>query len=546
MRKLFSIAFALLIAVQVYAQKQVGQPQGGACHGCVNTSDGSTFIGFTYRKDTCGLNYMVVSQKIGQRFTPPGPLQPVTLSFAGLPPCMIVEKAFLWCDASGTGIPINASITNPNSVTQIFPMTLIGSDQDKCWAYSGTHSYRADVTSIVSGNGNYIFSGFPVGATDDVDGMAMMIIYRDPTVTTEGHILIYDGATVINGGSTTQSLQSINACANSTSANAFMLVADLQGFGAVISMNNSPSFSITEDWWNYVDQTTSQITTAQTNCDFTITSSGDCYNLLMAGLYYQTNSCNVCTPNATIQLNVNATATGGCSSGNLSATASGGQSPYTYTWNPGSFNGPTVNGVPAGTYTVTVSDASGCGAGSDTVTVVVSGYPTAQFALSPTPVAFFPGEICMIDQTVGGTDWIWLVNGLPIDTTNDYCFALPDTGNYCVQLVVANSMGCPDTAEQCVFALGESVISVPNVFTPNADNSNDAFVVTWINLTSLRCEIYDRWGVKIYEWDGLTGSWDGKALNGKPATDGVYYYTVYATTTQRENKELHGFVHLVR
>lgn len=47
--------------------------------------------------------------------------------------------------------------------------------------------------------------------------------------------------------------------------------------------------------------------------------------------------------------------------GEASVTASGGSSPYTYLWNnTGNSTSSTVTGVPAGTYTVTVTDAAGC------------------------------------------------------------------------------------------------------------------------------------------------------------------------------------------
>ncbi len=550
LRTSVAVIFLFFISLNMNSQSAASTavPSGGACRGCMQPLDGNHTLGLIYQKDTCGLKYAVVSQKLGQRFTPPGPIQPVTLNISGLPPCMVVEKAFLWCDASGTGVPITATIVNPASNTSNIPMTIIGQDVDKCWGYAGTYSYRADVTSAISGNGNYIFSGFPTGNPDDVDGMTMMIIYRDPTVTDEGHIIIYDGAVEITASSTTQSILNLSPCSNSTSANAFMIVADLQNVGTTESMNNSPAFSIADDWWNYVDQPTSQITTGQTQSDFTITTSNDCFNFMMMGLYYTTTSCMTCTANATIVLNVNATASGGCgaTTGSVTATASGGQGPYTYTWQPGNLNGATQNNLTAGTYTCTVTDASGCGAGADTVTVTTGNFPVAQFSLTPSPVAFFPGQLCMTDQTVGGTDWLWLVNGVPLDSNSTYCYALPDTGNYCAELVVQNASGCADTATRCVTVLGESLISIPNVFTPNGDNTNDVFQVTWIGLTSLQCDIYDRWGVLIYSWNGLTGGWNGVTSGGKKAVDGVYYYVVNATTTKGENKTLTGFVHLIR
>jgi gliding motility-associated-like protein len=152
----------------------------------------------------------------------------------------------------------------------------------------------------------------------------------------------------------------------------------------------------------------------------------------------------------------------------------------------------------------------------------------------------------MTDQTPGATSWNWIINGVPSATTSSYCYTIPDTGGICVTLFIQDSLSCTDSASACVEVLGDALISIPNVFTPNADGSNDNFVVTWTNLTGLRCEIYDRWGVLIYQWDGLTGYWDGRTSGGKEATDGVYYYIVNAVTTQGDVEEFHGFVHLVR
>jgi gliding motility-associated-like protein len=541
------IIFALLVlSPKFYAQQNQSGPSGGACVGCPATLDGNASLGLVYQRDTCGLNYVAYSQKLGQRFTPAGAPQPVTIAVSGLPACMIVERAFVWCDASGTGVPITISVTNPSAATTNHNMSLVGSDQDKCWGYAGTHTYRTDISSAISGNGNYVFSGFPTGATDDVDGMLFMIVYRDPSATYQGHMTIYDGAVVIAGGTTTQTMTNLSICANSTNQRAFMTVADLQGLGAQLSMNGSAPFTITEDWWNFIDQPTTTLTTAQTTSAFNVNSGSDCFNFCMMGLYYQTTTCVTCTPTGQAALVVNTNATGTCfpNSGTATASVTGGTPPYTYVWQPGNFNTATVTGLAPGSYTVNVVDATGCNVGTDTVIVPQGTFPTAQFATTPTQQAFYPGQICMTDLTVGGAQWIWSINGVPVDSTNDYCYTLPDTGTYCITLLVADSIGCPDTAQTCIEVLGDATISIPNIFTPNGDGTNDFFEVTWTGLTGLRCEIFDRWGVLVYEWDGLQGKWNGIANNGKMCTDGVYYYIITATTIQSEVHKFTGFVHL--
>lgn len=531
------------------AQQNQSGPAAGACNGCPSVQDGSTVLGPTYEKDTCGINYIVVSQKTGQRFTPAGPPQPCTVSVSGLPSCCVILKAFLWADASGNGAAVTASVTNPNSVSNTFPMTIIGQDADKCWGFQGTDSYRADVTSIIDGNGNYIFSGFPTGTSGaDIDGFAMMIIYSDPTANYEGHIEIWDGAVVIPGGTTMQTITGMSPCTNSSNQRAFMLIADLQGLGSTLSMNGSTPFTITEDWWNYVDQPTSQITTSQTTSSFTVVSSGDCYNFMMMGLYYQTTTCSNCTPQPTGNITLSSSATGSCvpNSGTATTNAAGGTPPYTYNWQPGGGTTQTITGLSPGSYTVVVTDATGCAVASDTVMVPSGVPPTAQFALSPYPAAVFPGELCMTDQSTGAVQWAWVINGVPMSTISSYCYTIPDTNDICVTLTIQDTAGCIDTATACVAILEDALISFPNVFTPNNDGVNDLFIPEWINLTQLDVEIYDRWGVLIYHWSTLNGNWNGKTDSGSDAVDGVYYYICHATAQDGDVYELTGFVHLIR
>lgn len=55
----------------------------------------------------------------------------------------------------------------------------------------------------------------------------------------------------------------------------------------------------------------------------------------------------------------NVTCAGG-SNGSVKASPTGGTAPYTYAWSPGGATTQTLSGIPAGTYTVTVTDSHGC------------------------------------------------------------------------------------------------------------------------------------------------------------------------------------------
>ena len=37
-------------------------------------------------------------------------------------------------------------------------------------------------------------------------------------------------------------------------------------------------------------------------------------------------------------------------------------------------------------------------------------------------------------------------------------------------------------------------------------------------------EVYDRWGIKMFETTETIKCWDGKTMGGTPAKEGTYYY----------------------
>ncbi len=333
--------------------------------------DGNASLGFTYSYSACGLNYTTASQKIGQRFVisccpaTNGAVQPATFTIAGIPATAVIQKAFVWCDASGNGVPITLTVTNPALATSSVLMNIIGQDVDKCWGYSGTYSYRADVTACISGNGNYDLSGMPVDPSaashsNDVDGATMMVIWSDPTQTWQGDINIWDGCVTMIGGTTTQTMTGFTACSgNVNNSHAFMIVADMQQLGSQLTLNGMPPIGVTEDWWNYIDVATT-VTPSQSTATFGNNSAGDCYNFCMMGLYWQSN-CSTCCANP-FTLNMT-TVPSQCSASNGTATATpvGGSGTFTYSWNSTPVQTTqTATGLPPGQYICTVVDAAGC------------------------------------------------------------------------------------------------------------------------------------------------------------------------------------------
>lgn len=84
-------------------------------------------------------------------------------------------------------------------------------------------------------------------------------------------------------------------------------------------------------------------------------------------------------------------------------------------------------------------------------------------------------------------------------------------------------------ANPFVVSISESVLEMPNAFSPNGDGYNDIYKAKegYESIVSFKATIVNRWGQKLYSWDTLEGGWDGK-VNGSVVKDGVYFVVVEA------------------
>ncbi len=258
-----------------------------------NTSFGNGTLGPVYNVEKCGLNYVQASVRLGQRSPIGGAVQPATFTISGIPAGAIIEQAYLWADASGNGAAMTATVTNTSNLSGNYPMALVGSAADKCWGYQGSHTYRADVTSAVSGNGNYLISGLLTGTSNDVDGATLFIVYSNPASAVRGSLIIYDGAIELSGGNISATISGFTACSNATGAKAFCMIGDMQLNNTIVTMNGTIAPYVF-NWWNFIEVNTA-VAGGQTNSALNVNSVNDCINFCVAGLYYQTTVCATCS-----------------------------------------------------------------------------------------------------------------------------------------------------------------------------------------------------------------------------------------------------------
>jgi len=232
----------------------------------------------------------------------------------------------------------------------------------------------------------------------------------------------------------------------------------------------------------------------------------------------------------------------------IGVTVAGGKPPYTYVWNNGnSANNPgpfIVTPVTSSNYSCYVTDGCNYNA-KDSVIVTVVPPPIAVFNLSPDTAA--PGDtIHFTNQSTNANSYMWTFgDGNTGNDSGSFTYSYQHAGNYLVVLTAHDSVGCTDTASKYVYIVDKCLF--PNIFTPNGDGKNDDFMIKISEAKSFHCQIRNRWGDIIYEWDDMSKGWDGTIMNsGELAPEGEYFYIIDYTDKYNTPVTRHGIVSLIR
>lgn len=191
-----------------------------------------------------------------------------------------------------------------------------------------------------------------------------------------------------------------------------------------------------------------------------------------------------------------------------------------------------------GFVSVYATTATGCNSLPDSCAPSVSPAPNANASTAGTG----GNEFVFTDLTAGGTTWAWDFGDGGTSTAQNPTHSFPTSGTYTVVLTVTNANGCMDTV-QMIVNVNEDFL-LPNVFTPNGDGVNDEFFITTSGLSEYKLEIYDRWGVKIFESAEPNVHWDGHTTSGAMCADGTYYFVLVAISPTQDYSTT-GFLTLI-
>ena len=209
-----------------------------------------------------------------------------------------------------------------------------------------------------------------------------------------------------------------------------------------------------------------------------------------------------------------------------------GIGPYSYNWQPtdelSSSNADTVIASPlvSTIYTVSVTDSNGCVEFS-AVEVRVDDAPEASFSIEYVPLCE-EVTIHFTNTSENGSEYFWdFGEGFTSTEVNP-----EHTGRYEeileITLMVENE-NCGDTSiyNYTLDDFSDYVnINRTEAFSPNGDGINDLFAVE-LNNEMIECtelNIFNRWGVQIFESTPDVKFWDGRDKSGDRVPEGVYFY----------------------
>lgn len=218
----------------------------------------------------------------------------------------------------------------------------------------------------------------------------------------------------------------------------------------------------------------------------------------------------------------------------------------TYLWYPSEHlnasNTSTVIAHPPSTtsYTVIGIDETGC---PDTAHVTVAVRPQI-YVTACSDIFASTGDLVQLSATsaTSGT-YSWATSNFLSCTNCQYPIAIPNK-NFTYTVTLTDQNGCKATDKVSIFY--ETLIYVPNTFTPNGDNMNFSFKpIISDKVNFFEFLIFNRWGELICTLNSPEESWDG-TYKGKQCQLGTYTWKLQFSDIQNKFYTLDGHVNLVK
>lgn len=180
-------------------------------------------------------------------------------------------------------------------------------------------------------------------------------------------------------------------------------------------------------------------------------------------------------------------------------------------------------------YVYVVANSQNCSSLPDSCFITLLPDPEAGF--TATSAGPYNNLWAFTDTSNGAASWSWSFGDGNASSLQNPNHHFATSGNYDVMQVVTNSFGCVDSALM-LLSVEEGVL-IPNVFTPDGDGINDQFYIQSSGFDEYKIQIFNRWGVKLFESSASEIKWDGRTTAGIKVPDGTYFFILDAASPVR-------------
>ena len=231
------------------------------------------------------------------------------------------------------------------------------------------------------------------------------------------------------------------------------------------------------------------------------------------------------------------------------ALATGGLTPYNFTWSNGldpnvtvSPDGREMTTQTSGTVQLNVTDTAGCSTQftynvfvpvlrDPSGAIIEPTHTATSYASSTYGTYSIQDPIQFTNTTIGSylsVSWDFGDGGASTDENPIHTYTRE--GVYTVTQTIYYPMGC-QRSKAFTYVIGAGYqLLVPTAFTPNQDGVNEYFAPVGVGVVSLKLEVYNSWGNMIYQEEGITlTGWNGK-IDDKLVQNGNYHFKVSAVT----------------
>ena len=204
----------------------------------------------------------------------------------------------------------------------------------------------------------------------------------------------------------------------------------------------------------------------------------------------------------------------------------------------------------SGSYNLTITySVTGCTSLASIVPVIVNPTPTTPVVGNNSPLC--PGDSLILNAPTITGIYYWTGPTSYTSTVQNPTRAnvsIAMVGTYTLVVTINGCASFPAITTVTVNSCEDDELFFPKGFSPNADGTNDFFVIKGLNSIKYpgnHLTIFNRWGNKVYEATDYENNWDGIAntgglIVGQKVPSGTYYYIFDLNKTNK--KPMCGFI----